>query len=173
MPFRLSSCAAVAAFLALALPVAEARAHDHLAVRDAYLRVSGPMAMSAAAFMVIENHRATDDRLVAARSDAASRVELHTHLQDAQGVMRMVEVPEGFPIPAGGAHALERGGDHIMLMGLTRRLAPGDRVTLELVFEQSGPLVVEVPVAEGPPGGAGATGHGQGHGHGHGHGSGQ
>jgi copper(I)-binding protein len=161
-PFR-AARAAVAALAALPLAFASlpALAHDGLAVRDAYVRASGPMAMSAAAFMVIENHRAIDDRLISARSEAARRVELHTHRQDAQGVMRMVEVPEGFVIPAGGEHALERGGDHVMLMGLTSPLTEGATVRITLVFEVSGELEVEVPVADGPPGGpAGHAGHG-------------
>lgn len=154
--------------LALALGVAPlaapAAAHDGIAVRDGYVIVSGAMAATAAGFLVIENHRAIDDRLVAASSDAAERTELHTHVQDAQGVMRMVEVPEGFVIPAGGERALTRGGDHLMFLGLTRPLAPGDTVTVTLVFEASGPLEVALPVGA-PTGGAMPHGHG-GHGSG-------
>ena len=141
---RLSLSAALAATLFLA-PV-PALAHDGLTIRDAHARAASAAARSGAAFMVIENHRDIDDRLIEARSDVAERVELHTHLQDTQGVMRMVEVKDGFPIPAGGEHALARGGDHVMFLGLTRPLNDGDMVTLTLVFETSGELVVEIPV---------------------------
>lgn len=143
-------------------------AHDGFAVRDAYARASSPAARSGAVFMVIENHRTIDDRLIAVSTDAAQRAELHTHLSDVQGVMRMVEVEDGIPIPAGGEHALARGGDHVMLLGLTRPLTDGDTVTLTLVFERSGELTVEVPVDDARMDAnahGGQAPHGSGHGH--------
>ena len=154
--------AASAAFLALAAPLF---AHDGVHVSDPYIRASGAMASSAAAFMVIEDHGTAGDRLIAAASDVADRVELHTHQSDANGVMRMIEVEEGFAIPPGGSHALARGGDHVMFLGLKRPLADGDVVTVTLTFEREGDVVVEIPVdnARKP-----AMGHGAGHGAGHG-----
>jgi periplasmic copper chaperone A len=159
---RLSLSAALAATLFLA-PV-PALADDGLTVREAHARAASAAARSGAAFMVIENHRDIDDRLIAARSDVAERVELHTHLQDSQGVMRMLEVKDGFLIPAGAEHALSRGGDHVMFLGLTRPLNDGDIVTVTLVFETSGELVVEIPVDNSR---ADMGGHGHSHGHGH------
>ncbi len=117
-----------------------------ITVTDAYARASGPAAQSGAIFMLIENHGATDDRLIAAATDAAERVELHTHLEDANGVMRMVELEDGMPIAAGGTHELARGGDHVMLLGLTRPLTHGDTLDLTLTFEVAGEVEVEIPV---------------------------
>jgi len=136
-----SILAAVA--LAFAAP---ALAHDGVHVVDPYARVMGAMAKSGAAFMVIENHAAKDDRLVKAASDLAERVELHTHKADASGNMQMVHVPEGFVIPAGGSHALMRGSDHVMFLGLTRSVKHGDVVQVTLTFEHAGDVVVEIPV---------------------------
>lgn len=137
----------LAAALAAALTLASAGlARAEIAVTDPYVRAAGSLARSGAAFMVIRNTGPTDDRLIAAASDAAERVELHTHRSDANGVMQMVEVPEGFVIPAGGSHALARGGDHVMFLGLTRPLADGDTVTVTLTFEQAGDVVVQIPV---------------------------
>jgi len=115
-------------------------------VQDAYMRSSGAMAKSGAAFMQIVNNGPEDDRLIDAASDLSMRVELHTHKASADGVMQMVHVPEGFVIPAGGSHALARGGDHVMFMGLTRKVAHGDVVTLTLTFEKAGEMTIEVPV---------------------------
>lgn len=115
-------------------------------VKDPYARSSGKSAKSGAAFMMLMNQGDTDDRLIAASSDAAARVELHTHKENADGVMQMMEVKEGFPIPAGGMHGLQRGGDHVMLMGLTAPLEQGDIVTLTLTFEKAGDMTIEVPV---------------------------
>ena len=133
---------AAAAATFLALPALAADIH----IDDPFARVSSAMARSGAAFMIIENLGTADDRLVAARSDVAQRVELHTHLEDDQGVMRMIEVEDGFTIPGGGSHGLVRGGDHVMFMGLTRQLAHGDVVELTLVFENAGEITLDVPV---------------------------
>ena len=131
---------------ALSAFAAQAQTHDVLQVMDPYARTSGAGATSGAAFMVIENHGTTDDRLVAAASDVAEKVELHTHKQDANGVMQMLHVPEGFVIPAGGSHALARGGDHVMFLGLKTSLAHGDTVAVTLTFEKAGEMQVQVPV---------------------------
>jgi copper(I)-binding protein len=153
--------ALAAASLALSFPGAVA-AHDGVHINQPYVRAG---AQSGGVFMVIVNHAAADDRLIAASTDAAQKVELHTHLEGADGVMQMVEVPEGFVIPAEGEHALERGGDHVMLMGLTRKLETGDTITLTLTFERAGEVTVEVPVDnDRPAGGMGKMDHGMNHG---------
>ncbi len=132
-----------AAAVAFALP---AFAQDGLSVVDPYARVSAMMSKSGAAFMVIENHTDAADRLLSATSDVSEKTELHTHKQDHNGVMQMLKVEEGFEIPAGGSHALARGGDHVMLLGLTRALTQGDVVHLTLTFEKAGEMKVDVPV---------------------------
>lgn len=136
---------AVTAAIAFALP-AFAEDMTRIMVQDPYARSSTMMSNSGAAFMTLMNHSDEDDRLIAAHSDVAERVELHTHKEDANGVMKMMEVEEGFTVPAGGMHALARGGDHVMFLGLTRPLEQGDIVSLTLTFEKAGDITVEVPV---------------------------
>lgn len=150
--------AASAAFLALvSAPMAFAA---DITISDAYLRVSGAMANSAAAFMTIENHGA-EDRLIDARSDLAQKVELHTHLQDANGVMKMIHVAEGFPIASGESHVLQRGGEHVMFLGLNSVPAQGDTISLTLTFETAGDVTVEVPVDNERTPAMGKMGHGK------------
>ena len=127
------------AALAVLTPLA-ALAHDGLTIRDAYVRSANPR--TAAAFMVVENHGAADCRLIGVSSDAAERVELHTHAEQ-DGVMKMQKIERGIDIPAGADHALARGGDHVMLMGLTKPLADGDTVALALDFGPCGTQQVE------------------------------
>ena len=157
MSFRtlLAATAATALFAGAAMA--------DIMVKDPYARVSTANAVSGAAFMGLMNTGTEDDRLIAARSDVAERVELHTHLQDSNGVMRMVEVKDGIAVPAGGMAMLARGGDHVMFMGLKQSLAHGDTVDVTLVFEKAGEVAVAIPVdLERKPEG--------GHGHGHSHG---
>ena len=114
-------------------------------VMDAYARVASKVAKSGAAFLMIHNHSDQDDRLIAAASDVAKRVELHTHIEE-DGVMKMTKLEDGMPVPAGGMHALKRGGDHVMFMGLTRSLEHGDMIELTLTFEHAGDVMLTVPV---------------------------
>jgi periplasmic copper chaperone A len=51
-----------------------------------------------------------------------------------------------FAIPAGGRLAMHPGGAHIMLLGLTQALRPGDTVPLVLIFQRAGPVAVEAVV---------------------------
>ena len=132
--------------LSAGLLAAGAAIAQDITVHDAYARASGPAAQSGAIFMVIQNDGATDDRLVAAATDAAQRVELHTHAEDSAGVMRMIELEDGIPVPAGNSRELMRGGDHVMLLGLTRPLNHGDNLSLTLTFETAGEIEVEVPI---------------------------
>lgn len=142
MSFQKTLFAGLAA-AAFALP---AFAGSEITVDDAYARASGVNAKAGAAFMVIGNAGDEDDRLIGVRSDIAVRVELHTHRETADGVMQMMHVPDGFAVPAGGEHALMRGGDHVMFMGLNRAMAHGSTVTVTLVFEKAGEIVVDIPV---------------------------
>ena len=121
-------------------------AEDAIMVMDPYARTSRPGAPTGAAFMGLMNQSSQDDRLIAVSSEVADRVELHTHLQDANGVMRMVEVEDGIAIAAGETHMLQRGGDHVMFMGLNRDLAQGDVISVTLTFEKAGDMTVEIPV---------------------------
>ncbi|WP_306045691.1 copper chaperone PCu(A)C [Nioella sp. MMSF_3534] len=141
MSFKSTLLAGVAA-LSFALPAFA----DGIMIHDPYARASAMMSQSGAAFMEIMNQTDTDDRLIAARSDVAQRVELHTHQEDANGVMRMIHVEEGFAIPAGGSHALARGGDHVMFLGLNQPFEHGDEIEVTLVFEQAGEMTVTIPI---------------------------
>ena len=123
-----------------------AAAHDGIHIEDAFARISAEGAKSAAIFMTLTNHSTQDDRLLSVTSDAAERAELHTHTLDSNGVMHMGEVTEGFEVVGQQIHMLDRGGDHIMLLGLKQGLKQGDTVTLTLIFQRGEKLVVEVPV---------------------------
>ena len=107
---------------------------------------SGALARTAGAFMRIINTGPEDDRLVGLDSDIAARAETHTTIETGDGIMQMRRVEDGFVIPAGGEHLLARGGDHLMFMGLKRRLQDGDLVTVTLHFEKAGDVTIQIPV---------------------------
>ena len=133
---------ASAALIALSTPLFA----EGIMIKDAYARSSTPSSPTGAAFMVLMNHTDQDDRLIAAASDVAKRVELHTHTSDDNGVMKMHEIEGGIALPAGGMHAMKRGADHVMFMGLTSPLEQGSEITVTLTFEQAGDIEVQIPV---------------------------
>ena len=113
-------------------------------IRDQYALSSN--AMAGAAFMVIHNHGDTDDKLLGVTSDAAKRVELHTHIEDENGVMRMVHVEAGFILPAGNELHLKRGSNHVMFMGLTKPFKQDDNIAITFTFDNAGQINVNIPV---------------------------
>lgn len=140
--------------------------HHKIMIHDAYARAASPSAKAGAIFMTIMNHGGHGDRLVSASSDAAAVVELHTHLEE-DGVMKMTEDEDGFEVPAGGTAQLARGGDHVMLMGLTTGMEHGSMVEVTLTFEKAGDMTVEVPVDLHRKPASGGHGHSHSHSHSH------
>lgn len=133
--------------LALTVPAAGAEDHGHgdLVIDNPWARATAPNAPSGVAYMLIENRGDTDDRLIAAESARAERVEIHTHTMD-DGVMRMRPL-DNIDIPAGDSVGLEPGGNHIMLINLDDRLEEGTGFPMTLTFEESGEIEVLVHVA--------------------------
>ncbi|MCP5036038.1 MAG: copper chaperone PCu(A)C [Rhodobacteraceae bacterium] len=140
------SLIAASAAVSLTLSALPVFAGSEIAIEDAFARSSSLNAMAGAAFMHIVNSGDEDDRMIGARSDVAKVVELHTHIESAEGVMQMVEVEEGFPVAAGGMHMLVRGADHVMFMGLNQPFIHGNIITVTLIFEKAGEITVEIPV---------------------------
>lgn len=158
MPLRLP-LAALAACLALTAPLSAQEHPAGIHIHDVYARVNGGISKSGAVFFMLHNNTATDDRLVGVRGDVAEKVELHSHSESADGVMKMQEIEGGVAVAAGAMHAFARGGDHVMMMGLTRELADGDRFPLTFVFEAAGEVTVDAVVDNARKPGAGGMDH--------------
>ncbi|MDX4068155.1 copper chaperone PCu(A)C [Aliarcobacter skirrowii] len=101
-------------------------------VKDAYARATPPNMKNSATFMVLENRSSKDVAIVKATSNVANVVELHTH-DMKNGVMTMYEIPQ-IDIKAKSTTVLKPGGLHIMLIGLHNSLNVGDKVEIELEF---------------------------------------
>ena len=132
----------------LMLPAA-AFAGGAITVENPYARPPMGGGKVAAAYMTLVNAGKEDDRLVRAEGDVAGRIELHTHIMekapDGGTIMKMRQVPF-MQVPAGGRTELKPGGLHIMLIGVTKPIKPGDAFDLTLVFEKAGKVKVTVPV---------------------------
>ena len=116
-----------------------AAASDIFSFSEMQLRATVAGMPSSAAYLKITNNGVSDDRLIAAKTAIAQRVEIHSMEMD-HGVMRMRAVDGGLAISAGDSVTLAPGALHIMLMGLTTDLAPDTQHEIILVFEKAGDI---------------------------------
>ena len=135
--------------LALNVPTAS---HAHgsqrgeLSLRHPHAYPTPSGATTGAVYLVaIRNEGERVDRLLAASTTVADRVELHQMQMDGD-IMRMRAVT-AIEVAAKGTISLRQGsadGYHLMLFGLHRPLAAGDRFPLTLRFEHGGEIQIEV-----------------------------
>jgi len=141
----------VAVATALSLVSLSALAMDYkagdLTLSQAWTRATPPKAKAGGGFVEIVNAGSEDDRLVAASSNVATKVELH-EMSVTDGVMKMRELENGIAIPAGETVALKPGGLHIMFMGLNQSFEEGTVVPVVLTFEKAGDVAVDLSVAK-------------------------
>lgn len=103
-----------------------------------------PDGSNTAAYMVIENRGSQADRLIRVEGDAAEAIEIHK--SEIQGDIMTMRPVDSIEIPAKSQTRLQPGGYHIMLINLHQPLSDGDRISLRLIFEKSGPIDLEVEV---------------------------
>lgn len=101
-----------------------------LDVRDPWVKAAD--AGMTAAFGTLVNDGDTDVTITAAATDV-SPMELH-EMAMRDGKMVMQAKPGGIVVKAKSSHVLEPGGDHLMLMNLTRPVRAGDELTVTLSF---------------------------------------
>jgi len=109
-------------------------------------------APTGAVYLSVANRGKSPDRLIGGNTPRAKRVELHT-MNMTGDVMRMREV-DGMELKPGETLAMSPGmGNHLMLVGLTAPLKVGEKFPMNLRFEKSGTLEIEVAVeqASTPP----------------------
>lgn len=116
-----------------------------LAVTDPWCKAAAASEMTAV-FATVRNPGKEEVVITGASTPAAHMTQLHETVTTTGGGMQMRELQGGLHIPAGGSVTLEPGGRHVMLMGLTRALRPGDQVTLTLHTQGHGDVTVTAPV---------------------------
>ncbi|MBK1624897.1 copper chaperone PCu(A)C [Afifella marina] len=133
-----------AAFVFAATP---ALAHGYklgnLEIGHPWTRATPPSATAGGGFLKITNTGDEDDRLVSASSPISGRVELHT-MDMSGGVMKMRQLEDGIPVPAGATVELKPGSLHVMFIDLTAPIEEGANVPVTLTFEKAGSVDVEM-----------------------------
>jgi len=150
---RFLSKVIAAALIAAATP---ALAADYslgkIEIDTPWTRATPPSASAGGGFLRVTNTGEEDDRLVSASSPIAGRVELHT-MDMTGGVMKMREMKDGIPVPAGETVELKPGSLHVMFLELSGPITQEKPVSVTLTFEKAGSVDVEMAVAPvGAPG---------------------
>ncbi len=144
-------------FLGLILSLSLSACTGRLEIKDPWTRptlIDG----NDAAYLIIENNTDSDEILLGALTESAEAVELHdvvrkevsgTEVSEemAEGDTAMQMVKQEFvQIPAGETVTFKPGSLHIMMVGMQENLIDGDSITLTLIFQNAGEVVIEVPV---------------------------
>ncbi|CUU71298.1 Copper metallochaperone%2C bacterial analog of Cox17 protein [Campylobacter hyointestinalis] len=101
-------------------------------VNGAFAKATAPNVQNSAAFMTITNNTDQNISLVSASNSVSKFTELHTHVSE-NGMKKMIQIPQ-IDIPAKSSIELKPGGLHIMMIGLSKAVNPGDKVDLTLNF---------------------------------------
>jgi copper(I)-binding protein len=100
-------------------------------------------------YLVVANHGSKADAVTGVQSPLAARIDMHA-MSMAGGVMSMRRV-DRVAVPAGGQAEFGPGGYHLMLMGLTRTLKPGDHAPVTITFASGAKLKADLTVSVNPP----------------------
>ena len=121
----------------------------HIVISQAWAKETPRAARTGAAYFTIANDGSKADYLVSVTSPIAQKVSLHAHRMIGN-TMGMAPVL-GITVPAGQTVTLKQGGRHVMLIGLTKPIKDGDKISLVLSFKHSGSIKI-IAVAGLPPG---------------------
>ncbi len=144
--FFIAACIAIVTF-ASSPAAAHGYIKGNIEVRHPWTRATPPGAEVAVGYLEIRNMGREPDRVIGASTPAATRVELHATTRE-QGVMKMREITS-VEAPARKRTVLRPGGTHLMIVGLRKPFAKGQRIPLTLRFERGGDVHIELEVQPG------------------------
>ena len=119
--------------------------HDDIHIHDVTIRATTPNAGATAIYAMIHNHGDEQDRLVGGRVSFAKKVEIHEMKMDGD-VMKMREIEGGLVIPSDGMAHLKKGGNHMMVMGLSEPIKLDGAYEITFSFEKAGDITVPAVV---------------------------
>ena len=111
----------------------DAHHHDKLHISSAWVKAADEG--MTAAFASLHNNTGSTVVITAISTDASSSSELHETVTEADHGSHMKEAAAGFTIGAAENMLLEPGGNHFMLMDLTRPLLPGEEISFTVHFD--------------------------------------
>lgn len=118
-----------------------------ISVTDPWCRPTPNGAKVAGCYVTLTS--GTNDVLTGLTTDLAEMPQIH-EMKHEDGMMKMGELKDGLPLPAGQKVELKPGGNHVMLMGLKAPLVEGQIAKMTLNFKSGETLPVEFVVRTPP-----------------------
>ena len=116
-----------------------------LVLHHAWSPAAPATAPVAAGFIEITNNGKADDTLISVTTEISGKAQLHQMKMDGD-VMKMGEMKDGVPIPAGQTAVLKPMGLHIMLLDLKSHPKLGEHFKATLTFKNAGHIEVDFVV---------------------------
>ncbi len=107
---------------------------DLIEINAPWIRAPAPFAHALGGFMLLKNLSDIPVTLVQAKAEGFDEVMIHKSISE-NGMHRM-EYVENIVIDPHKELRFEHGSYHIMFMGLHRKIRPGDKVPVTLIFKK-------------------------------------
>jgi copper(I)-binding protein len=114
-------------------------------VSNSYIRLMPPMMKMTAGFMKINNNSDKSIKIIKVTSNLSKFTEMHTHKLKKDGTAVMSQL-DFISIDANSYHILKKGGDHIMFIGLQKKLKEGEIHNLTLYLDDGTTTTVSLEV---------------------------
>jgi copper(I)-binding protein len=110
---------------------------SNIKVEGAWMRAVPSSVSDTAVYLTIVNSGASTLRLVGASTPIADSVDPMITTKSGEGANQRLgmEAVEALEIPAGGKLVLEPGGNHLMVMGLKKHPAEGEKIGMTIKLE--------------------------------------
>lgn len=122
------------------------QAAAEIMVEGAWVRLPPPVADTAAAYMTITNHGGQDVEITEIVTDIAKSPEFHS-MEMHDSMMHMQKM-EKVIVPAHGGISFDPGGNHLMLIGLTRALKAGEHLMITLKTSDGQSIMIHATVRD-------------------------
>jgi periplasmic copper chaperone A len=126
----------------------------NLKVEGAWMRAVPPSVSDTAVYFTITNLGKDKVALKGATTPIADSVEPMITTKSGEGVNQRLgmEAVDSLEVPAGGKLVLQPGGNHLMVMGLKKHPAEGEKVNITIKLEPDNREIrLEIPVSRKPP----------------------
>ncbi|AGH47314.1 copper chaperone PCu(A)C [Paraglaciecola psychrophila] len=119
--------------------------YAEVTITNATVRLLPPGVPNTAAYFSVQNSSDTDQILIGASADFATKAEIHNHIL-VDDMMRMQQQSE-VVIKSGETVQFAPGGLHIMLFGLKEPLLEGQSVAISLQTQDGESIMITANVA--------------------------
>jgi periplasmic copper chaperone A len=125
----------------------------NIKVEGAWMRAVPPSASATAIYFTITNLGKDKVALKGGSTPIADSVEPMITTKSGEGAKQQLgmEAVDSLEIPVGGKLVLEPGGNHLMVMGLKKHPAEGEKVNITIKLEPGNHEIrLEIPVSRKP-----------------------